>query len=249
MEQEDAHRLPAETPESWNEHEQATAEADRTIKLKDGDSVGIHIVSGPLTYREYYHDNGKDEKGQAKKKTRIAIPFGAQIPGFAFKTKYVCEVILTDGKGKGQHKLFEFGKTIADQLQKVKDSSWKSTRACDLTVSRKGAGMNDTEYFVTATPATYPAEGNPVEFNLQGEARFSTKEDIDKLPKPQAMAEGSTSEKVSPKQYDFVESLCKQKELTIKALAGILDRKFSKQELSELTGAEASVLIKTLQEM
>ncbi len=249
MDTQEATRMPESYPEDWNPHEQATAEGERTIKLKDGDSVSIHIVSGPLTYREYYHDNGKDEKGAQKKKTRIAVPFGTQIPGFIFKTKYVCEVILTDGKGKGQHKLFEFGKTIADQLEKVKNSAWKSTRACDLTVSRKGSGMNDTEYFVTATPATYPADGNPVEFNLVGEARFSTKEEIDKLPKVSASPDGGTAVAISHKQMDFIDSLCKGKELTVKGLLGIIDRKFSKKAISDLTGTEASALIETLQGM
>jgi len=245
----EAHRLPAEYPESWDEHEQATAEGERTIKLKDGESISFHIVSGPLTYREYYHDNGLDEKGQKKKKTRIAVPFATQIPGFAFKTKYLCEVVLTEGKAKGQHKLFEFGKSIADQLEKIKRSSWKSTRACDLTVSRTGSGMNDTEYFVTATPATLPKEGNPVEFNLEGEVRYSTKDDIDKLPKPTATKDGMKTEGISAKQRAYILSLAKEKGADQRTLDGICDRKFGKLSMDLLTSAEASDLIKAVEEM
>lgn len=235
-------------PENWEDHAKATAEGERNIKLKDGQSVQCHIVSGPLTYREMYVSLGVDEKGKETKK-RIALPFGANLPGYKLKVKYIVEVIITDGPNKGAHKLLEFGKQIADQLEGVKLSSWKSTRVPDLLIKRKGSGMNDTEYFVTAIPGSLPAEGNPVEFNLVSEVRYATAEDIKLLPKPTAVPDGGTKAGITDNQVDFLGGLCKAKELTAKALSLIIERKFGKDSLAALSSTEASTLIETLQGM
>ena len=248
MEQTEAHRLPAETPESWDEHQQATAEGERKIKLKDGQSVRLHIISGPLTFREMYYETGiKDDKTGKAKKKRIALPFGTQLPGYKTKVQYLTEVVILEGPNKGVHKLFQFGKQVADGLEEVK-KVWGSTRTPDLIISRKGSTQFDTEYAVTAGPATHKG-AVPVEFNLQGETEFSTKEDLDALPKPTAQAEGGTQSKITHAQLDFIDSLGKKKELNVKGLLGIIERKFGKKDLSELTGAEASTLIETLQQM
>lgn len=240
---------PQDYPENWDDHAKATAEGERNIKLKDGQSAVCHIVSGPLTYRELYIETGgTTEQGKPKKK-RFAVPFGVNIPGHKFKVKYVVEVIVTEGVNKGAHKLLEFGKQIADQLEGIKLSSWKSSRAPDLLIKRKGSGMQDTEYFVTAQPGTLPEVGNPVEFNLVSEVRYSTAEELKSLPSPTATPAGDTKVEISDKQVDFIDKLCKDKELTVKALKGILERKFSKGDLADLSSTEASTLIETLQGM
>lgn len=239
-------------PEDWDSHDKAVAEGDRNIKLKDGGSVTFHLISGPMVFREMYITVGYDEKTKNEKKKRIALPFGAQLPGFKLKVKYLVEVIVTEGAAKGQHKLFEFGIQIAKQLEKIKSSAWKSTRACDINVSRTGGGM-DTEYFVTAVPSSLPATGNKVEFNLVAEACFSTKDDLNGLPKPTPTAshpDQGADTKVSPKQVDFIDALSKKKELTVKGLSRVIARKFpGKTNIGELTSQEASVLIDTIQAM
>lgn len=243
----DAQEAVAEVyPESWNEHERASAEGEKQIKIKDGQSIRCHIISGPLTFREMYQVVGRDEKGKEKKK-RIAVPFGTQLPGFKMKVQYLCEVVLLDGPLKGTHKLLQFGKQVADGLAGVR-TVWGSTRTPDLIISRKGSTQFDTEYAVTAGPSTHAADVTP-DFNLEAEVRYSTKEDIDSLPKPTAQVEGSTAAKMTTAQQDFIDALCRKKELTIKGLLGIIERKFNKKELGELTGSEASVLIETLQRM
>ena len=236
-----------EYPEDWNQHEQAAQESERKIKLKDGQSVRVHILSGPLTYRELYIKTGVDEKGKDKKK-RIALPFGAQLPGFKFKTQYLMEVVVLDGAGKGQHKLLAFGKQIADGLAEVK-KVWGSTRIPDIVVSRTGSGQMDTEYKVTAAPATVKPESHPVEFNLETEVGYSSQEDINSLPKPTATAEGSVNTPISMAQVDLIDMLSKKKELTVAGLSAVMDRKFSKKEVSKLTMSEASSLIDTIQGM
>lgn len=240
---------PQDYPENWDDHAKATAEGERNIKLKDGQSVSFHIVSGPLTFRELYVETGEMAQNGKPKKKRYAVPFGVNIPGHKFKVKYIIEVILTDGPAKGAHKLLEFGKSIADSLEAIKLGKWGSTRKCDIAVKRNGSGQFDTEYIVTAEPGTIPETGNPVEFNLVSEVRYSTADELKTLPSPTATPVGDTKVKVSDKQVDFIDGLCKSKELTVKALKGILERKFSKGDLSELTSTEASTLIETLQGM
>ncbi len=237
---------PQEYPESWDEHQQAVAEGEKKLKLKDGQSIRMHIISGPLTFRELYSEY-KDKDGKAKKK-RIAVPFTSQLPGYKLRVQYLTEIVILDGPNKGMHKLFQFGKQVADGLEEVK-KVWGSTRTPDLIVSRKGSTQFDTEYTVTAGPATHKGQC-AVEFDLQAEAEFSKKEDIDSLPKPTlTRSPDSGPVGVSHSQLDFIDGLAKTKELNMKGLNGIIDRKFGKKSVTELTSLEASTLIETIQQM
>lgn len=239
---------PKEYPESWDEHAQASSESERTLKIKAGDAVRMHLISGPLTFREEYFVVGKKEDGKTDKKLRIALPFGGQLPGYKLKVKYMAEVVVLDGPSKGQHKLLEFGKQVADGLEAVK-KVWGSSRIPDIVVSRVGSTKDDTKYTVTAAPATMDPKSVPVEFNLEAEVRYSKKEDIDKLPPPPSGKEApdSLQGQISTAQVDMIDSLCKQKELGRAELAKIIKRKCkAPKSLDQLTMGEASGVIDLL---
>lgn len=234
-------------PESWDEHAQASAESDNELKLKHGDNVRVHIVSGPLTFREEYFSLGAKDKQGKDKKTRIAIPFGSQLPGYKMKVRYMSEVVILDGAAKGMNKIFQFGKQVADDLAKIKDV-WGSTRTPDIVLSRTGTTKDDTKYSATAAPATVQSKDLKVKFNLEKEVRYSTKEDIDKLPPPPVGRESadSISGHVSHAQLDLIDSLCKEKEIGTAELKKLVDRKAPGKSLTELTTGQASMVIDLL---
>lgn len=239
---------PKDYPESWDDHEKAQAESKKELKIADGGKVRMHIISGPLLFREDYVVIGKKEDGSPKKK-RIALPFGANLPGYDLKVKYMMEVVILDGAAKGQHKLYVYGKKVAEGLAAVK-AEWGSTRVPDIVLSRKGSTMNDTVYTVTAAPSTVgDVKAIPVEFNLEHEVRFSNKADIDSLPPPvhAGPTPDSLSGTITPAQEELINSICKQKDIPLAFFKATLERKFPGKTLAELTVGEASAFIGVLQ--
>lgn len=240
-----------EYPESFDEGAQAASEGKSDLKLNAGDRIRMKFVSGPLTFRENYFElPGAEANEEDKpKKKRIALPFGGQIPGYKLKVKYLCEVLVLDGPMKGQNKLFFFGQQVWDSLQEIK-LDYGSIRIPDIVVSRKGSTKDDTRYKAGAVPSTIEAKTIPLKFNLEAEARFSTKEDIDQLPPPPAPGGGSEDSvggQISEAQLDMIDNLCKQKEVGRGELAKMIERKFKKAvDLSDLTIGQASAVIDLL---
>jgi hypothetical protein len=236
---------PKQYPESWDEHDQASQETDRRLKLKAGDTVRMKLISGPLTYREIYLETGKMTKTNKPEKKRIAVPFSAQLPGLKLKVQYMVEVLVLDGPMKGQNKIFTFGKQVADGLAAVK-KVWGSVREPDIVINRVGATKDDTVYTATAAPSTVKASDIPVMFDLEAEVGFSKKEDLDKLPPPPTGGVQPELGAASPAQLDLIDSLAGQKKLTAKEVVALIDRKFGVKEVALLSSAQASECIDTL---
>ena len=232
-----------EYPESHVETEQALAQSDRQLKLNAGDKVRFRIVSGPMTYKEFYHDTGVKGEGGKTKKVRFAVPFASQIPGYDWRVKHMVEVVMCDGPAKGMHRIFEYGMSIAKQLLEVK-SNYGSVRQADISIKREGATKNDTKYYVQPVPLSTPGSLTP-EYDLEREARFSSKEDIDQMPAPMGAGRqpDSVSGPVTSKQIELINAIGREKDLEPSFFKNMIQRKFEKATVQELTVGEASQLI------
>lgn len=235
-------------PETWDEVDQEQASKSTYLKLKDGETVRLKFLNGPLVFRELYQDVGeKDRQGKAKK-TRFVIPFTSQVPGYKFKAQWLAEVIILDGAAKGQHKLWQFGSTVSEQLQGIA-KEWGTVKEPLIAFSRKGSGQMDTEYRVTAGKP----DGNAYfpELDLASELKMSPAEKLSKLPPPTAKADESTMQgtRISTPQYDLICGLAEKGRLSHSDVLKIAERKFNKHDLDSLSMKEASEVIDVLKEM
>lgn len=226
----------------WDKvNKQATSEF---LRITAGQDVSIRILTGPLAYGQVGYGDGATFKS-------LNVPFGAQIPGYKIKNTFVFEVLILDGADKGKHKMFCAGPKVAEQLKTIRDK-WGDLSKADIVVGKTGKDLA-TRWHITPCPASSAsAEDLKPMFNLIEKIVYATKEQLDKLPPPvenRTQPKDALNNPISAEQGKFIASLATQKEMSLASIEKLLQRKFDKKTLDELTSAEAAQLIDTLKSL
>lgn len=227
-------------PANWDAIDEAKSQASEFLKLESGDKVRLRILTGPYAFGQIKYDKGEDM-------VFLNVPFNAQIPGYKPRAQYAFEVLLLDGKQQGAHKVWAAGQKIAEQLREIRQE-WGDITKPDIVVKKEGKGLL-TKWTATAAPTSaVPGDNLIPAFKLEEKITMATAEDLAKIP-PAATSKqpkDALDQKISTEQNDFIGKLAVAKELTVDGVLKIIERKFNKNEIDELTRSEASTLIETL---
>lgn len=229
----------------------AKADASVFVKVAANESVRLHIISKPKMFGNIYFDS-EPFPGAPKS---MNVPFGTQIPGYKIRPQWAFAVVDV---ASGAHKILCVGTTVVDQIDKAdqafrpkdkKDVEGAGYPRLDIVLSKTGEKLA-TKWTVTPAPTEY--EGDRVStVDMDAEIVMTSAELLAKLGsnKPVSGLRNGVKSQPSDAQIDMLNRLCKKKELNNASFVAIMQRKFDKNELSDCTQAEASILIDTLQEM
>jgi hypothetical protein len=229
----------------------AKADASVFVKVEANKAVRLHIISKAKMFGNIYFDTPPYE-GAPKS---MNVPYGTQIPGYKIRPQWTFAVVNMES---GAHKILCVGTSVVEAIDKA-DQAFRPKASktvegagyplLDIVLSKTGEKLA-TKWTVTPAPTEYEGDGIPT-VDMDSEIVMASAEQLAKLgaTKPKSpLVEGSRG-KPSDKQVDLIDSLCKSKELTVKALNDLILRKFGKNALSECSMSDASVLIETLQSM
>lgn len=224
----------------WDKVKKSKGESE-FLKVTSGQDISIRILSGPMAY-------GQIGYGVKPNFRSLNIPFGSQVPGYKVKNTYAFEVLVLDGQDKGKHKMLCAGPTVADQLKGIREK-WGDLSKADISIGKVGEDLS-TRWHSIPCPASAVAESDlkPV-FDLGEKIVFATKEQLDALPPPvvsKTQPKDALNNPISAEQGKFISNLATQKEMSLSAVEKLIQRKFEKKTLDELSSAEAAQLIDTL---
>lgn len=122
------------------------------VKLKDGEHV-VGVQVGDV--REYYTHfvNRKPEDCTHERDDSGAVVGGSCVHcagGNKVKFRFTTNFVVNEN-GAFVAKLLNQGPMVYDQINELVETGWDLDRTW-IRVSRKGSGMNDTEYAVNASP-------------------------------------------------------------------------------------------------
>lgn len=156
-----------DSPADWDEIEKTKNSVSEFLKLKSGDKVRFHVLSGPLAFQQI--NDGK--RG-------YTLPLNAQVAGFKLRKQYAFEILVLDGKYAGDHKVWCTGQKMAEQLDQIR-IEWGSIKKCDIILTRIGEKL-ETKWLATPVPQTdLTQEELRSEFKLSEKIVYVTKADLD----------------------------------------------------------------------
>lgn len=230
----------------------AKDDASKFVKLKSGESARLHILT-PLPEFKVFSQVFLDEALADGTKV-ISVPFGAELPGYKLRPQWACEVVDVD---TGKHMVLQVSQGIVESILQAdksfrpkdkKDVEGAGQAHMDIILSRSGEGKA-TKWTVMGGPTQYEGERTPG-FNLDNECPYTRPEVLSKLtPSKASSGPKGVSTAMSKAQYQFITSLCEKKDVSVTALGELVSKKFSKDEVDDLTSGEASQLIELLQQM
>ena len=229
----------------------AKADASIFVKIESNQSVRLHIIGKARAFSSLYFKVPPYPNAPKN----FVVPFGTQIPGYKFKAQWAFPVV---DLASGAHKILCCGSTVAGGIDKAdeafrpkgqKDVEGAGYPLLDILLSKTGELLG-TKWTVTPAPTEYEGDGITT-VDMDAEIEMTSAEELAKLTanRPKSTLIEGAKAGPSDKQVDFIDSLCKSKELTVKAVNDLIMRKFGKASLSDLSGADAGVLIETIQGM
>lgn len=235
-----------EVKESYDQMDQGLAEGKKFLTIESGVDTHARIVNGPFMFRKLFADT-PDGKGGVQR-MGLTLPFESIIAGYETKPTALFEVVVLTGPAAGQHKLLEANATQQKKIRKIAET-WGSARTPDLVFSKTGSGMQ-TKYDVTAVPARKTNFDFTPAIPLRQSIKFSTPQEIAKLPAVTPIEDELAQDKPTPAQAKQVRDLCVVKEVSMAVLTAKIKRMFGedKSELDDLTGSQVSELLTSLAE-
>jgi hypothetical protein len=223
---------------------QAKEDASVFVKIESGDSVRLHIISQPKAFANVYFA----QPPYAGAPKTLNVPFGTRIPGFTARPQWAFEVIHLV---TGDRKLLACGACVAEDILDA-DISFrpKDKRAVegagfsffDIVLERTGAGLK-TRWSCVGIPTVYTGDRRPV-LDMDDHIKVASAAELARLSASGSKPKNPrwVSKRISPAQESFIAALAKKKGLPRGVLLLVLQCKFDKGAVSELTDAETSLL-------